>query len=168
MDMKFIDNVIARKEFDFGKEFNIEVGQREEPTYISLRLRLDDSRGKVVSRDYPISGFPRRFLVENERCATRLQKRKADIERLRSQRRAMSPGSGESSGNTSPTSGQVSGRSNSLNRRALGLGLKNIESTLEKSSSATMDDSLSDSDYDSERDVARQLTRLALAASNSA
>jgi hypothetical protein len=68
LDQPFIDEMIARKVFRFPRILDIAVSVREEPTYIMLRLRLESSRAKVVpQRDYPISGFPRKFLVENER-----------------------------------------------------------------------------------------------------
>ena len=67
MDKNFIDNMVTKKDFFMERIFDIEVTKRDEPTYICLQLRLDDSRGNVVTRDYPISGFPRRFMVEKER-----------------------------------------------------------------------------------------------------
>lgn len=60
--------MIAQKVFSLPRIWDITVSVREEPTYMMLRLRLESSRAKVVpQRDYPISGFPRKFLVENER-----------------------------------------------------------------------------------------------------
>lgn len=150
--------MIAKKEFDLGKLFDIEVTKRDEPTYICLQLRVDDSRGKVVAKDYPISGFPRRFLVEKERSASRLQKHKADIEQFRSKQKTRSPSDGE----TTSTSSSGGNRPPSF-----GLGNTASPTALRSGSNGTIAliryDSLSDTDYDSEDEVERQMARLKVA-----
>ena len=46
---------------------DIELRDREEPWYMLLRLRRHGSKyDKVHTQDYPISGFPRKFMVEDE------------------------------------------------------------------------------------------------------
>lgn len=153
MDMEFIDNMIAKKEFFFERVFDIEVNKRDEPTYICLRLRLDNNRGKVVPKDYPTSGFPRRFLVEKERNASRMQKRKAEIERRRTIRRTTSRSEGETNSTTSSNRGRKSAFA-SLGRSS------SVAVQSEAQSPPSIYNSLSDTEYQSEDEAEREMERL--------
>ncbi|KIW97975.1 uncharacterized protein Z519_01559 [Cladophialophora bantiana CBS 173.52] len=74
----------TRKVFEGTLNAEIEIQDREDPVYILLRLRQPSSTpNKVYTCDYPISGFPRRFIVENERNASRQQKRRQELARRR-------------------------------------------------------------------------------------
>lgn len=154
MDREFIDNLIAKKEFDLGKTFDIEVTERDEPTYICLQLRTDNSRGEVSFENYPISGFPRRFLSEKERTTSRLQKRKADIERFRSKQKMNS------------VDGEPINASNSGVHLPRSFGLvrttspKATRSRNGSRSPPAMYESDSDREYDSEEEIEKQMERL--------
>lgn len=154
MDREFIDNLIAKKEFNIARKFDVEVTDRDEPTYICLQLRVDHSRGEVSFKDYPISGFPRRFLTEKERSTSRLQKRKADIERFRSRQK------------TNSSDDDLNDTGNSRLHRPHSFGL--VRSTTPKptrtrngsKSPPAVYESASDLDYDSEEEIERQMVRL--------
>ncbi|OAL40290.1 hypothetical protein AYO20_00026 [Fonsecaea nubica] len=84
LDKKFLDDMYTRKVFKGTYHAEIELRDREESVYILLRLRQPNSKpNKVHTCDYPISGFPRKFIVENERNASRLQKRVQELARRR-------------------------------------------------------------------------------------
>lgn len=155
MDMHFIDSLIAKKEFDLNRILEIKVTRRDEPTYICLQLRLDDSRGKVVFKDYPISGFPRKFLVEKERSDTRMQKRKAEIGRLRSKKRGISPANGELLSTTISNGSRKSLSESSA--RSPTLTVPRLASPPSR-----MDDSLSDTDYGSDGEADKMFSRMEL------
>ncbi|OAP64799.1 hypothetical protein AYL99_00771 [Fonsecaea erecta] len=84
LDREFLADMYTRKVFEGAWNGEIELWDREEPVYILLRLRQSNSKsGRVHTCDYPISGFPRKFIVENERNASRLQKRVQELARRR-------------------------------------------------------------------------------------
>ncbi|KAI9789319.1 MAG: hypothetical protein M1816_006208 [Peltula sp. TS41687] len=146
MDKNFIDNMITKKEFFMERIFDIELTKRDEPTYICLQLRLDNSRGNVVTRVYPISGFPRRFMVEKERNASRLQRRKAAIDR-RKDTDALQP----TTTNLDAT--------DSSDRASIFSNLVRSASATVRSGSASPPesyDSLSNTDYESTGEIERQ------------
>ncbi|KIX92900.1 uncharacterized protein Z520_11376 [Fonsecaea multimorphosa CBS 102226] len=133
LDKDFLDDMYTRKVFDGGWTGEIELRDREEPTYILLRLRQLSSRSNRVSTcDYPISGFPRKFNVENERngetpldyillldagrtdkrAASRMQKRVQELARRRE-----AGGEAAASSSFSPTIQPTASRSSSNNNR---------------------------------------------------
>jgi hypothetical protein len=62
-----IKGMTDRAEFRFNRIVDILLPDERTPTVILLRLRMETSTDKVsAKREYPISGFPRKLIKEEE------------------------------------------------------------------------------------------------------
>ncbi|KPI35954.1 Calcium-independent phospholipase A2-gamma [Cyphellophora attinorum] len=62
-----LEYMATHKVFELRSVLQIETSDREEQVYILLRLRRQGNSRRIQTRDYPLSGFPRKFMVEDER-----------------------------------------------------------------------------------------------------